>query len=268
MRLKEAAGWNQTPDDWEAFLRLRPGGAFVAEIAGRPAGTVTTVDYEGGFGWVGMVLVAPELRRRGIGTRLLEAGIESLAGCGAVRLDATPEGRELYLRLGFQDEYGLSRQVRSAGSVPLLPAPPGGLRPARDADLAAIAAFDAPAFGKPRRFVLDLWRARAPSYAFVLEGAGGLRGYGLGREGTRCDHFGPIVARDFEAARALVLAALGAAGARPVLLDAFLHEPRWLELLAALGFREERGFTRMVRGPNRHPGEPRLQWAASGPELG
>ena len=155
MRLEGAAGWNPTADARGAFLRLRPGGAFVAEIAGRPVGTVTTVDYEGGFGWVGMVLVEPEVRRRGVGTRLLAAGIESLAGCGAVRLDATAEGRELYLRLGFHDEYGLSRQVRSAGSVPPPPALPGGRHAARDADLAAIAAVDAPAFGKPRRPALD-----------------------------------------------------------------------------------------------------------------
>src|SRR2546426_10308735 len=31
MRLKELAGWNQTPSDWERFLRASPAGCSVAE---------------------------------------------------------------------------------------------------------------------------------------------------------------------------------------------------------------------------------------------
>lgn len=270
MRLKDLAGWNQTPADWEAFLSLRPEGCFVAEVEGRPAGTVTTIDHGGSFGWVGMVLVDPALRRRGIGTRLLEAGMESLtgAGCETIKLDATPAGREVYLRLGFSDEYRLSRLVRAGGSKLSLPEAPREILPLAKAGLPAVAAYDAPIFGKPRAEVLEIWRRRAPHRAHLLLGPGGLRGYSLGREGSRHEHIGPLVADSMEAAKALLQASLRAAGDRPLVLDAFLHDRRWLDLLAALGFREERGFTRMFRGPNRFPGQPQRQWAASGPELG
>jgi hypothetical protein len=64
MRLKDAAGWNQTKEDWERFLQASPEGCFVAEWNGEVAGTVTTITYENRFAWIGMVLVHPELRGR------------------------------------------------------------------------------------------------------------------------------------------------------------------------------------------------------------
>src|SRR2546426_12200613 len=72
MRLKEIAGWNQTPADWERFLSASPEGCFVTEVEGRVVGTATTINYEDRFAWIGMVLVDPDYRGRGIGTRLLE----------------------------------------------------------------------------------------------------------------------------------------------------------------------------------------------------
>ena len=37
MRLKDAAGWNQTEDDWRRFLQANPEGCFVAEWNGQIA---------------------------------------------------------------------------------------------------------------------------------------------------------------------------------------------------------------------------------------
>jgi GNAT superfamily N-acetyltransferase len=75
MRLKEIAGWNQTANDWKCFLKASPAGCFVAEVDGTVRGTAATISYEHRFAWVGMVLVDPEFRGQGIGTRLLEKTI-------------------------------------------------------------------------------------------------------------------------------------------------------------------------------------------------
>src|SRR6266581_1863470 len=69
--LRELAGWNQTIDDWQTFLVLSPEGCFVAEWNGSPAGTATTVCYGKELAWIGMLLVHPAFRRRGIGRALL-----------------------------------------------------------------------------------------------------------------------------------------------------------------------------------------------------
>ena len=103
IRLKEIAGWNQTAADWERFLNASPEGCFVAEVGGKVCGTATTISYEKRFAWVGMVLVDPEYRSHGIGTKLLERAIEYLdtSKIPTVKLDATPLGRPLYEKLGF-----------------------------------------------------------------------------------------------------------------------------------------------------------------------
>src|SRR5690625_367552 len=101
MRLKEVADWNQLPEDWEFLLEAGSDGNLVALLDGRPAGTVTTLTYGDRFSWIGMVRVDPQMRRRGVGTRLLEAAIERARRHGDVLLDATPEGKLLYETLGF-----------------------------------------------------------------------------------------------------------------------------------------------------------------------
>jgi ribosomal protein S18 acetylase RimI-like enzyme len=61
------------------FLRT----GVVAEVAGEPVGVVCIEAGDDGEGGVQLLLVDPAVQRRGIGTRLLEAGIERLRAAGA-----------------------------------------------------------------------------------------------------------------------------------------------------------------------------------------
>ena len=65
--LRAIVGWNQTLDDWRRFLAMEPEGCFLAEWDGAPVGTATTLRYGLEVAWIGMVLVHPDQRRRGIG---------------------------------------------------------------------------------------------------------------------------------------------------------------------------------------------------------
>src|SRR4051812_295102 len=78
MRLKEAAGWNQTEADWRRLLSLEPNGCFAAVKDGRVVGTTTTTTYGNELAWIGMVLVDPEQRRQGIATQLMKVALEYL----------------------------------------------------------------------------------------------------------------------------------------------------------------------------------------------
>ncbi|HZN10525.1 MAG TPA: GNAT family N-acetyltransferase, partial [Blastocatellia bacterium] len=91
MRLKELAGWNQTEADWRRLLGLAPGGCFAAWADGRLVATTTTTAYGQELAWIGMVLVDPEYRRRGIATALMRAALDHLQGAGVatIKLDAT-----------------------------------------------------------------------------------------------------------------------------------------------------------------------------------
>src|ERR1051326_2483087 len=109
--LRALAGWNQTMADWKRLLMLSPRGCFVAEWNGYPAGTVTTISYGGEVAWIGMLLVHPDFRRRGVGQTLLSRCLDTLVGRGinCIKLDATPEGQPLYQQCGFQAEWCLTR---------------------------------------------------------------------------------------------------------------------------------------------------------------
>jgi GNAT superfamily N-acetyltransferase len=111
MQLKDSAGWNQTTADWARFLSASPEGCFVPEHEGRVVGTSTTILYEGRFAWIGMVIVDSQYRGQGIGTALLERAIRYLdsRNVPCMKLDATPQGKPLYEKLGFVSEYDIER---------------------------------------------------------------------------------------------------------------------------------------------------------------
>src|SRR5215467_18486 len=113
VRLNMLAGWNQTEADWKRFLLGNPKGCFVMEEGATAVGTATTLSYEDRFAWISMVLVDPEFRNRGIGTKLLQRAVEHLdnAGIPTLKLDATPLGKPLYEKLGFVGEYEIERWV-------------------------------------------------------------------------------------------------------------------------------------------------------------
>jgi GNAT superfamily N-acetyltransferase len=269
MELRESVGWNQQRRDWELFLSFRPEGCFVAVAGSKVVGTVTTIDYDARFSWIGMVIVHPEFRRRGIGTALLERAIASLEACETIKLDATPAGKKVYDRLGFVDEYGLVRltgTARISGAAPEDADP--GITPLTSEHLPVVAEFDAPIFGADRHRVLAAWRERAPRYARILLRDNRVRGYCMGRPGRNYETIGPVVAADPGTALALIRTVLREIGPRPACIDCFDHSPDFLRALENLGLSPQRPFIRMFRGPNRYPGIPSRQWAVCGPEIG
>ncbi len=230
-------------------------------------GTMTTVNYQGRFGWVGMVLVDPEFRGHGIGTHLLRLSTELLKEVPAIRLDATPQGRPVYERLGYVAEYELSRmQVEVTAELDL--GLERGLRPMNPRDLHNILPMDQSTFGADRGALLDWSLAHAPEYAWVVEGASGLQGYCFGRHGFAFEQVGPIVAHRQETAQHLVTACLQGNVGKRFILDPLHLSSAWLDFLSRTGFVRQRPFTRMFLGENRYPGVPQKQWAIFGPELG
>jgi predicted N-acetyltransferase YhbS len=208
------------------------------------------------------------MRRRGIGTLLMEAVLAALSGCETVKLDATPAGRELYLRLGFADEYELARLVASRAHWPDAGSQAAPIRAVRAADLAEIVAFDAPVFGADRGHVLRAWYERTPGAAFVARREGRVVGYALGRPGATFATIGPVIAFSEADACSLTRAVGLSFGTGPVGVDAPAQHGTYRAWLEDCGFSVQRPLVRMYRGPNRHPGLPERQWAILGPEVG
>jgi non-ribosomal peptide synthetase component F len=175
-----------------------PGHGLVATAATLPLG------HE--FGWISMMVVRADFRRRGLGRQLLGQCILDLAAQGLVPgLDATPAGRELYQRHEFRDTWAMTRWkcerpgIAAGGAVPGLE-----VRAATAADLDMIAALDRRAFGCNRRSVLARLLERAPWLASLALRAGEPCGFLLARDGREAFQVGPIAATDPEAATALL----------------------------------------------------------------
>src|SRR5260370_16942239 len=99
-----------------------------------------------------MVLVAPDYRRRGLATRLMQQAMCELAAAKLVPiLDATPDGREVYRRLGFEDSWGFQRLIRRERQGASPPAPAAILlRPITDAHSPAPSPSTSPPSRAPR----------------------------------------------------------------------------------------------------------------------
>lgn len=267
MRLKEIAGWNQTQEDWERFLQAEPEGCFIAEWNGQVAGTVTTIVYEGRFAWIGMVLVDPQLRGKGIGTALLQKAIDHLDAkkVPCVKLDATPQGKPIYARLGFRIEYEIERHslTREAGSKACPEIVSQGAE-----NLETLLKMDREVFGADRSALLRSLADSAPELVTITPQEGAVQGFALGRKGSRADHLGPWVAKNAIAAREVFEGFLLRSRRKVVFVDVVRDNPWAPALLAAKGFQFSRTLTRMYRGENAHPGRLGLLCAILGPEFG
>src|SRR5437763_9608438 len=167
MRLKEIAGWNQTAADWKRFLEAGPAGCFAAEEDRRVCGTATTISFENRFAWVGMVLVDPQYRGRGIGTQLLKSAIEYLDGLKipAIKLDATPQGKPLYEKLEFVCEYEIERWTLRRPASEAAKVSGFGARAALSPELLeSICKADQEIFGADRGFLLKSLHEDAPEF--------------------------------------------------------------------------------------------------------
>lgn len=265
MRLKQQAGWNQTPDDWRRFLELEPEGCFVGEWDAQPVATTTTCTF-GPIGWIAMVLVDESFRHRGIATQMVEQALAYLAGRSVttVRLDATNYGRPVYERMGFVARHDL---VRLQGIA--RPAAPGSVNVdrVRAEDLDALIRLDRLATGTDRGRLLRRLVAEHPELAARTRDGQSEGGYVLLRPGANATQIGPAVAWAEAAGRVLCDWALSRCAGQAVFIDVPVGNPAAIEWARSAGLAEQRRFTRMDRG---QPIEEDVQllWAGSGPEKG
>ncbi len=272
-RLKDAAGWNQLPADWQRLLVLEPAGCFVAEWDGQAVGTTGVTRFDT-IAWISMVLVDPAYRGRGIGTQLMRHAIAWLDQCGVrtVRLDATALGRLVYEKLGFVGEYEVARwEGRSVGFRPA--SPEGGLKPtlqvmlAADSHLEAITALDYQATGTPRSPLLARLFAERPQAMRVAVTQGRITGFSSTRLGGRARQVGPVIAEDASSGSALLDAAFSDQLGETVFLDVPLPNRPATQWAEARGLSIQRQFLRMVRGQP-IADRPEQIWGSFGPEKG
>ena len=262
--LSSLAGWNQTPDDWRRLIELSPEGCFKAVHAGRIVGSVTTTPLGNRVAWIGMMLVHPDFRRRGIARALMLRAIELLRnqGFATIGLDATPLGKPLYEQLGFRSAWGWSRwrnELPSIAGAGLSEAPAVGRGTGLSDGLLAI---DRSAVGFDRGEVL---RRLALGSSVVVSD----EGFAMLRPGRVASQLGPVVAKTATAASELI-DRIGVGSMRPgsVIWDVPGNHPEAIGIARSLGFVPFRELDRMWFGNPLPEGRPSWVHAIADPAIG
>ena len=197
--LAAAEGWNPGLHDAACFHAADAGGFFVAEHDGRPIGCISAVGYGPAFGFIGLYIVVPAWRGRGVGSMLWSAGMARLSG-RVIGLDGVPAQQAYYRRKGFELAW---QNARFAGPALASGRPSPAIVPLDSVDFAAIEADDRRVFPAPRTAFLQAWLAMADARGLAWVEQGRLRGWALLRRCRTGYKFGPLVADDSEVAAGL-----------------------------------------------------------------
>ncbi len=224
--LAEAEGWKVPLLERQLFQGAWAEHARVLADGDSFCGLITALPHQRS-GWLGNLLVAPQLRGRGYGAKLFAAGLSRLRrqGVTSIWLTASELGRPIYEKSGFVAVDRIERWVLPAqkGS----PATPAVTQVGWDALLAA----DRRAWGESRRPLLEQFSRQGQ-----ILGEGDA--VALLQQGSNFQIIGPWYARNIcLATNALLLQKLVSATdpRREILIDLIASSPL-RPLFAAAGF--------------------------------
>lgn len=243
--LSDAAGWNQIESDWHRIIRVQPDGCLGVWDDGRLVGTTTFVIYGNDLAWVGMVLVHPDYRGRGTGTRMVRAAIEMLdhKNIPVIGLDATESGRPLYEREGFHEVVPI---VRWSGIL--------RVRPLQHVRVESISTGSGDAVQRLDRSIAHVDRSRLIDQLIEADEVEGfaaygshqkIKGYMFLRPGRYAWQAGPLLAEDTHTAKQLLSTAAEVTEDQDVIVDA-VDDFGLPALLDEVGLAPARRLTRMT----------------------
>ena len=188
--LSLAVGWPHRAQDWQFMFDA--GSGFVAEDNGALIGTALCWKYGADRGTLGLVIVSPQEQGRGIGRRLMELVLEAL-GNRVTFLHATPAGKPLYEKLGFDACGTVDQHQGIVGTVPAVtPLVGEQLRPLTGDDVPKVIELASLASGLDRSATIPALLDVA--HGVVLQRGGELVGFSLFRRFGRGHAIGPVVA--------------------------------------------------------------------------
>ena len=267
MKLVLDEGWNQTEIGWKLFIDNPLNVCKCAIIDDKLVGTTTSYNFSNRVAWISMVLVDKSCRGHGISKVLMNSVLEDLKDVQAIKLDATEAGRPVYQKLGFVDEYLISRWIDTSfeSEIDMIE---DNIVPINESELKEVVEFDKQVFGAERPLIVSSWLYHFSDKCQVKKEGNQIMGFSLGRIGNRFHQIGPVSAKSTEDAIQLISKNLQNLKGKPIAIDVMDDKTgltRWLE---ETGFVRKRSFTRMYLRNNPYPGNTHYQFVIGGPEFG
>ena len=228
-------GWNPGPYDADVFWATDPEG-FVGLYKGDAlVGGGAIVRYTDAFGFMGLFIVRPEYRSRGIGRQIWYARRDRLlARMGpdaCIGMDGVVAMQPFYARGGFIPAYREVRYCRTGERLALDPR----VSPISGADWSEMLAYDEGVMGYARPAFLRPWLSLPGNKAFRYDDGSGRRGIAVVRKAHEGWKTGPLFADDPEVAEALYRACLQAVPGENLYCDVPMANPAAVSLLERYG---------------------------------
>jgi len=230
--LSISVGWPHRAEDWQFAREVGHGFVALDEID-RVLGSAMWFPHGDDFATIGMVITSPRLQFLGVGDWLMKRVMSASAG-RTYRLNATRAALALYRSLGFvanRTVFQCQGDARRSDQ----PAAGQAARRLGAADLAAVTALDAKAFGTARTGLIE--RLFAQSVGYGLDRDGELVAFALCRPFGRGHVVGPVVAGLDEDAVAVVRPHVDAHDGRFLRLDTHLDDGVFPLFVARSGLR-------------------------------
>lgn len=269
-KMTVAEQWNDRTSDIRRMFDYEPNGCFVAEVSNFAVGHVFTVNY-GKLGWIGLLIVEAEFRRKGIATLLMEKAVNYLLRCGVetIKLEAVPEISKLYRKLGFIDEFDSLRFMGTRRKV--ISQPDDSTNLMKRERIAEIATFDAEYFGADRTKVLTNLYTENPRLCFTSHKGSDICGYIMCRKAKSGYKLGPLVCNpeNPETASELLQRCMLRIGSdERIYVGVPATNKKAVELFQGLGFEQYSKSIRMYLGRNLETEDVNGIFAIGGPMKG
>lgn len=241
-----AEGWNPGLADAAPFHATDPSGFLMGWLDGEPVSSISVVKYGETFAFLGLYIVRPEFRGRGLGRAIWDAGIAS-AGARSIGLDGVVAQQENYRHSGFAWSHA---NARWGGALNISPPVAAEVRPIAAADIDAVVAYDRELFGVDRGSFIAGWLAAdgtRQSFGYA-QSDGSLGGYASIRRCAEGYKIGPLFADAPAIAEALIAACAGVADGAKVTVDIPAPNAAAVAMARSLGLTPSFETARMYRG--------------------
>jgi hypothetical protein len=210
-----AEGWNPGLGDAACFASVDAEGFLIGELDGAPAATVSCVNYDARFAFLGFYIVRPDLRGKGFGLQIWNAAMAH-SPARVIGLDGVTAQQANYRKSGFHLAYA---NVRYSGTVAAPAVSRADVSNLSDVPFAVVEADDATVFPAQRSAFLRAWIG-APGHAgCAVMRDGRLAAWGVIRPCRTGFKIGPLVADDRAGAETVLSALIAKAGSVEIFLD-------------------------------------------------
>jgi GNAT superfamily N-acetyltransferase len=215
----ELEGWNPGPSDADVFFRTDPEGfyGYFKENTLIAGGAI--ISYNDEFGFMGLFIVSPEHRSKGIGKKLWyqrrDMLLERLKAGASIGMDGVVDMQPFYRKGGFEIAFKDLRYERIGEEFEVN----RNISPIEDADMESILEYDSKCFGFYRPQFLVPWFKLPGNKTFKFVEDGTLKGFSIIRKATVGYKVCPLFADNSVIAEELYKACLSSVAGEPLYLD-------------------------------------------------